>query len=274
MSLAMGHVDKKKKAISYIQEKCKRLAVTLSGGVDSAVLLYIAREALGAEAVLAVTGRSSSMTDSELRDAEEVARFLGCEHKVLETNEMELEQYRANTGDRCFHCRGELFRVSRSWAAGQGYDCVSYGAILDDIGDYRPGMEAAREQGILAPLLAAEMNKSDVRRIAADASLPVKEKPANPCLASRIPIGVEITDENLSQVARAEAAMRDLGFIQFRVRHHGETARLELDERGDAMLDDRELRRKVVEAVRGAGFRFVALDLDGYRTGSMNPETP
>jgi uncharacterized protein len=212
------------------------------------------------------------MTETDLLDAEQVARHLRCSHQVLETNEMEIPMYRANTGDRCYHCRGELFRVSRTWAADKGFDTVAYGAIRDDEGDFRPGMEAAREQGILAPLLEAGFTKEDVRRAAADAGLPVREKPANPCLASRIPVGVEVTPERLSQVGRAEAALQAMGILRVRVRHHGDVARLELDEAGDRLLEDRDVRRRVVEAVREAGFRFVALDLEGYRTGSMNPE--
>ena len=249
----------------------RSLMVALSGGVDSAVLLALAVEALGRERVLAVTGRSPSLPSYELEDALAVARALGARHEVVGTRELERAGYRANAGDRCYHCRRELFQALRSLAGSRGIEAIAYGAILDDAGDFRPGMAAAREFGILAPLLEAGIGKEEVRALAREAGLPVREKPASACLASRIPVGTEVTPERLAQVGRAEAALRELGLGQFRVRHHGEVARLELDPEGIGRLSDPALRARLVTAVKLAGFRFVAVDLEGYRTGSLNP---
>jgi uncharacterized protein len=260
----------KTRAISILQE-CGSVLVALSGGVDSAVLLSLAVEALGAEKVLAVTGSSPSMPGDDLEDARRVARSLGVAHEIVATEEMRREGYRANTGDRCYHCRATLFERLTALARERGMAAVAYGAIADDASDYRPGMRAAEESGILAPLMQAGIGKRAVRILAAQAGLNVRDKPAAACLASRIPLGTEVTARRLSQVGKAETALRALGFKQLRVRHHGEIARLELDEEGYRLLADRSLRERVVSCVREAGFRFVALDLEGYRTGSLNP---
>lgn len=271
--IAQDQLQKKKEnIILYIQGQAETLLVALSGGVDSAVLLWLAGEALGRDNVLAVTGGSYSVSSEDLEDAEAVARHLGADWKVLKTNEMERPAYQANQGDRCFHCRTELFEVLGKYAAEHGYDAVAYGAILDDTGDFRPGMQAADQAGVLAPLLEGRLSKNDIRALAALAGLPVKDKPAAACLSSRIPVGSRVTAERLAQVGQAEKMLRKLGFIQFRVRHHDDIARLELDPDGIRRIQDPEVRRQAVQAVKEAGFRFVVLDLEGYRTGSLNPE--
>jgi uncharacterized protein len=255
--------------------RCGRLAVALSGGVDSAVLLALAVETVGASAVVAVTGRSDAVTPRELEDAGKVAAALGVRHHVVATREMDRPEYRANAGDRCFHCRTELFELLGEFARNERIPAIAYGAILDDLGDHRPGMEAARRHGIVAPLLEAGISKTDVRALARSFGLHVSEKPANPCLASRIPTGTEVTPERLSQVARAETALWDLGFRELRVRHHGEIARLELGDLESARLDSSAFRSLVVEAVRAAGFRFVVVDLEGYRpSGNRDADAP
>lgn len=246
--------------------------VALSGGVDSAVLLHLALEALDHERVLAVTGRSESLAEHDLEDAIDIARHLGAAHEVVVTSELEREGYRANNGDRCYHCRTELFEILRRIASARGLPAIAYGAITDDLGDYRPGMKAAEEMGILAPLVDAGMSKTDVRAVAREAGLPVREKPAGACLSSRIPVGTEVTPERLAQIERAEAALRDLGLTRFRVRHHGEVARLEIDAEGERRLADPAIRERAIRGVRASGFRFVALDLEGFRSGSLNPE--
>jgi uncharacterized protein len=260
---------KKQHAISLLR-KHRGVLVALSGGVDSAVLLAIACEAVGPGSVLAVTGRSAAVTGQEVDDARAVAATLGARHQVVETHEIESASYRANTGDRCFQCRTELFAVLARTASAEGIAAIAYGAIVDDLGDDRPGMAAAKQLGILAPLLDAGIGKNDVRELAFDFNLHIHDKPASPCLASRIPIGVEVTAEKLDQVGRAEAALRELGFRIFRVRHHGEVARLELGEGESDRLADASVRAEVVAAVRQAGFRFVSLDLADYRSGSLN----
>jgi len=263
-----GLIQKKLRAISLLREH-RAVLVALSGGVDSAVLLAIACEALGSDNVLAVTGRSASVTDDEIEDARRVARQLSVRHEVVETLELERTEYRANAGDRCFHCRSELFEVLSRTAGQRGIDAIAYGAIVDDLGEDRPGMEAARKMGILAPLLDASIGKDDVRALANSFELHVHEKPASPCLASRIPVGTEVTVDRLRAVEHAEAALRGLRFRQFRVRHHGEIARIELGVGEVDRLIDPGLTAEVVRAIKDAGFRFVVVDLEGYRGGGQ-----
>jgi uncharacterized protein len=265
-----GLQAKKNKVLRQIGQ-CRGLVVALSGGVDSAVLLALSLEALGPDQVVAVTGRSVSLPGSDLIDAQEIARQLGARHEVLNTDEISLPAYRSNRGDRCFHCRTELFRVLLAFAATRDPTAsLAYGAIADDLGDVRPGMRAAERVGVLAPLLDAAMTKEDVRSLARAFRLSVRDKPAGACLASRIPVGTPVTPARLDQVGLAERALRDLGFEQFRVRHHGDVARIESDASGECILRDPVQRATAVRAVRAAGFRYVALDLEGYRTGSMN----
>lgn len=261
-------MDKKlNSCIDFIRSQAGGLVVALSGGVDSAVLLWAAVRALGPDRVLAVTGRSPAVPENDLSDAAAVARAVGCRHRVVPTLELERPQYVENRGDRCFHCRTELFEILASLAREEGLEAVAYGAIADDLGDDRPGMRAARDLGVLAPLLEAGMTKQDVRRLAGRAGLPVRDKPAAACLSSRLPVGTPVTPERLRQVERAEAALKSLGFGRVRVRHHGEIARVELDPDGIARAAGPASRLRVVEAVRAAGFRFATLDLEGYRTG-------
>lgn len=263
--------DKKQKALASLRRH-HSVVVALSGGVDSAVLLALAVEALGPSRVLAATGRSASVAAEEIEDAREIARILAVRHEVVETRELDRAGYRANRGDRCYHCRAELFEVLANLAARHGIEAIAYGAIQEDLGDFRPGMRAASERNILAPLLDAGLGKGEVRLLADRAGLPVKDKPASPCLSSRIPVGIEVNPERLEQVRRAESVLRSLGFRQFRVRHHGEIARVEVDPDGDGLLREPSVRAQVVAGVRAAGFRFITVDLEGYRSGSLNPE--
>jgi len=263
-----------KKAVAVERLRaCGSVVVALSGGVDSAVLLALAVEALGVERVLAATGTSPTLPAHDLEDAKAVAATLGCRHEVVGTRELERPAYRANAGDRCFHCRNELFAVLEQLARRRGMAAIVYGAIEDDTADDRPGMLAAARRGVVAPLLDAGLRKPEIRSLAAAAGLTVRDKPAAACLASRIPRGTEVTSERLEQVDRAEAVLRRLGFRLFRVRHHGEVARLELDPDGADRLCDPRVRSEVAAGVRAAGFRFVAVDLDGYRSGgeARNP---
>jgi uncharacterized protein len=268
---SMRHLDaplvaKKRSALERLRAS-ERVVVALSGGVDSAVLLALAVEALGPERVIAVTGRSPAVPESEIEDARRVAAGLGTRHEVVRTRELDRPGYRENAGDRCYHCRSELFGVLEEFAKGRGFRSIAYGAIVDDLGDDRPGMRAAVERGALAPLLEAGIDKHEVRRLAAEAGLEVRDKPAAACLASRIPVGTEVTPERLRAVQAAEAALRAEGLRQVRVRHHGEIARIETDEAGMARLQAPGARARAVAAIRAAGFRFVVVDLEGYRVG-------
>jgi uncharacterized protein len=271
MNDAAGIIQKKESAISVLREH-RAVLVALSGGVDSAVLLAIACEAVGPDRVLAVTGRSPAVTKDELEDAARVARRLAVRHEVVDTFELERSDYRANAGDRCFHCRSELFEVLLKLGVDRGIDAVAYGAIVDDLADDRPGMVAAGKFGILAPLLDAGIGKSEVRTLANMFELHVHEKHANPCLASRIPIGTEVTVERLRQVEAAEAALRGLGFRQLRVRHHGQIARIELGDGEVWRLADPSLRSETIRQVKSAGYRFVVVDLEGYRSAGQAAE--
>jgi len=270
----MNNPDSKRELVIEQIRPYGRLVVALSGGVDSAVLLALSREALGPEAVLAITAISDSLPRRDLEDAQSVSSRLGVEHELVETAELGLPEYRANDENRCFYCRNELFRVLRKVAQDRGITEIAYGAIKDDIGDYRPGMKAAVAWGIRAPLLEAGVDKQAVREIARDFGLSVDTKPAAACLASRIPGGTEVTEERLRSVELAEEALRELGFGQLRVRHHGDVGRIELENDDLARLGDPVLRSRVVAAVRNAGFRFCALDLEGYRAGSLNLVVP
>jgi uncharacterized protein len=257
-------IRRKKAALRRLVD-CGSAVVALSGGVDSAVLLALALEALGPRRVLAATGRSSSLAAPELEDSRRIAKKLGARHEIVTTDELARPDYRANRGDRCFHCRDELFTQLNRLARERGLAHVVYGAIADDLSDHRPGMRAAERLGIRAPLLEAGLCKADVRALALAAGLHVAAKPANPCLASRIPAGTEVTPARLARIEQAETDLRKLGFREFRVRYHGSVARLELDREGfDRVLDPR-FRERVTRAVQRAGFRFVAIDLEGYR---------
>ncbi|HUC42460.1 MAG TPA: ATP-dependent sacrificial sulfur transferase LarE [Candidatus Sulfotelmatobacter sp.] len=244
-----------------------RLVVALSGGVDSAALLAVAARTLGPENVVAVTGRSAAVTEEELDDARRIAILLGVRHEVVETHEMERPGYKMNNGERCFHCRTELFEILERFARINHFSSIAYGAIVDDLGEHRPGMDAARQRGVHAPLLDAGLGKADVRGIAARFELHVKEKPASACLASRIPVGTTVTPERLEQVARAERGLKALGFAIVRVRHHGDVARIEVAPSEIARFADEGLRDLAVRAVREAGFSQAVVDPAGYRPG-------
>lgn len=263
--------EKRRLAVGMIRDR-GRIVVALSGGVDSAVLLALAIEAVGRDRVLAVTGHSASLPPEELADAASVAAGLGARHVVAETKELDRPGYRRNAGDRCYHCRSEMFEVLGEFARREGGGFVAYGAIADDLGDYRPGMDAARERGAIAPLLDAGFRKEEVRALAAELGIDVSSKPASACLSSRIPVGDEVTEAKLRQIELAERVLRSEGFHQYRVRHHGTVARLELDSEGDERIQDPDLRARVVSGILAAGFRYVTVDLQGYRTGSVNPE--
>ena len=242
--------------------------VAFSGGVDSSLALAVAVRALAKGRVLAVTSNNETYLPSELEGAKGLARFLGVEHLVVNTRELEDPNYAKNPSNRCYFCKSTLYSDLAKVAEEKGYACVVDGANKDDEGDYRPGRKAAKELGVVSPLSAAGMGKAEVREIAKHLGLPTWDKPALACLSSRFPYGQEITAEKLAQVARAEEFMRRQGYKQVRVRHHGEIARLEVgpDELERAFRD----REKISAELRAAGFLYVTLDLAGYQPGSLN----
>lgn len=245
------------------------VVVAFSAGVDSTVLLHAAQAALG-ERVVAVTADSPSLPRAELAEAEALAARLGVRHVVLPTDELSRAGYRENAGDRCYHCKKELFvTVAAQRAAIAPADWpVVYGVIVDDLSDHRPGQQAAAEHGVLGPLVDAGFTKADVRRYAHDAGLPNADKPSFACLSSRVPFGTAIDRDTLLRIERAEGVLRHHGFRQFRVRHHGDVARLEV---GSDELDRAFARREELgRGVLACGYRFVALDVFGYRTGAFH----
>jgi uncharacterized protein len=243
--------------------------VAYSGGVDSSYLAFAAHRALG-EGALAVTALSASYPEAHREMAVRVAREFEIPHRVVATEEMENPDYRANRPDRCYHCKTELFRVLGALRDELGFDAVAYGVNTDDTRDFRPGHRAAAEQGVLSPFLDAELSKAEIRALSRDAGLPTAELPASACLSSRLPYGTEVTPERLRQVERGEAALRELGFRQVRLRHHGDVARIEVDPAELPRALDLEMAKRISAAVRRLGFRWVSLDLEGYRTGSLN----
>lgn len=250
-------------------EQCGSLIVAYSGGVDSAYLAYAAHRALGSEA-LAITASSPSYPESHRRMAEDVAAQVGFRHVFVSTQELQDERYAANPTNRCYFCKNELFDVLEAERAARGVQAVAYGINTDDTGDHRPGHLAAEEHQVLAPLLEAGLSKLEIRELSRRAGLQTAELPASACLSSRIPYGMEVTPEKLRQIDLAEDALRALDFRQVRVRHHGDLAKIELAPDELARALEPELAARMSKALHEVGFRWVSLDLDGYRSGALN----
>jgi uncharacterized protein len=243
--------------------------VAYSGGVDSSVVLRVAHEVLGQNAV-GVIGRSDSYAARELELALSQAASFGSRIEIVSTGELADPAFRANPTDRCYHCKRELYRELAEVAARLGSAAILDGTIVDDLSDWRPGRRAAAEREVRSPLAELGFSKPDVRAVAAFYGLESRDKPASPCLASRIPYGTEITRLNLSQVEQAEELLRGLGFGVSRVRHHGDTARLEVPLEDVPRLAADSVRNRVVEGLKALGFRYVTVDLEGFRSGSLN----
>jgi pyridinium-3,5-biscarboxylic acid mononucleotide sulfurtransferase len=249
--------------------RMERVIVAFSGGTDSAYLAWAANRCLG-ENALAMTADSASLPESHKRDAEAFVREFAIAHEYIQTNEFDNPDYARNNPDRCFHCKDELFTRLEQVGRERGYEHIVYGVNMDDLGDYRPGQNAARKHEVASPLADAGLTKAEIRELSRMAGLPTWDRPASACLSSRIPYGTPVTIENVKTVETGEEELKALGFRQFRVRFHGEVVRIEIarDELQKALT--LEMAARFTAIFKGLGFQYVTLDLEGYRQGSMN----
>jgi len=262
-------LDRKVERLREILAGRARLIVAYSGGVDSAFLAWMAHQVLG-DQMRAVIADSASLARTHLEDALAFARESDIPVEVVETQELENPAYIRNDAMRCFHCKDELFTVIERYREACGFDAIAYGVNADDEADFRPGQQAARQHHVLAPLLEAGLNKAEIRELARQADLRVWDKPASACLSSRLEYGRAVTPEALSVIERGEDALRALGFRQFRVRHHGEIVRIEIAREELPRALTAEMAREFAAVFKRLGFKFVTLDLEGFRSGSMN----
>jgi len=251
-------------------ENCRKVAIAFSGGVDSTFLLKVAASTLGAENVLACIGISASLSQHQLAQAHDMATLIGTELVEISLDELNDPNYQANKADRCFHCKTCQFRTIQNFARERGFEHTLCGSNFDDKDDYRPGNRAVEVLGIGTPLMDAKLTKAEIRQLSRELGLPTADLPASPCLASRIAYGETIDETKLKQVEAGEAFLRALGFVEFRVRHHGNLVRIEVPSNDIQKLSEPEIRSKTVIHFKELGFHFVSLDLQGFRSGAMN----
>jgi len=251
----------------------RRVIVAYSGGADSAYLAWAAKQALGDDAI-AVTADSASIPESHKRDAEAFAKQFGIRHEYVATNEFDNPDYAKNGPDRCFHCKDELFAVLEQFGRERGIEHIVYGVNQDDLGDYRPGQRAAKLHDVDAPLVQVGLTKAEIRELSRTAGLPTWDRPAAACLSSRIPYGTPVTIQNVKQVELGEEEMKALGFRQFRTRFHGEMVRIEIAREELPRAMTLEMADKLTQIFKRLGYKYVSLDLEGYRQGSLNEVLP
>lgn len=270
----MSDLAFKREALLRLLRSYESCVVALSAGVDSAVVSKAAYLALG-ENALAVTGTSNSLASGELEAAQEIAAHIGIQHEVIQTGEFAQPDYLKNAPDRCYHCKTELYTQLSGLAERFGKRVTVNGVNLDDLGDYRPGLQAATEHDVTSPLAECGINKAEVRQLAAEWELPVWDKPASPCLSSRVAYGEEVTPERLAMIDQAEQYLRSLGLRNVRVRYHrGDLARIEVPAEALASLASEKPRQDLAAQLRTLGFKFITLDLEGFRSGSLNDLVP
>jgi len=267
------NLEAKRSAIDTQLNGLGRLLVAYSGGVDSAFLAWAAYQALG-DRMLAVIADSASLARTHLQDAIAFASEQGIPLEVIATEELDRPEYIRNDSSRCYHCKDELFTVMEGYRSAHGFDSIAYGVNVDDQGDFRPGQAAAKQHNVSAPLLEAGLTKQEIRELARAAGLRIWDKPASACLSSRIEYGRPVTREALSVVEQGEDALRILGFRQFRVRHHGEIVRIEIAREELVRALTPEMAAEFTRVFKTLGFKFVTLDLEGFRSGSMNALLP
>jgi uncharacterized protein len=269
-------LEEKYERLQGLLRDLKSVAVAFSAGVDSTFLLRVAIDTLGPQNVVAVTGRSDSLAQAEFEEARTLAGAVGAEHVVIDTDEFDDENYTANPTNRCYFCKANLFEHIRRFAEKRGIDAIVTGVNADDLGDFRPGIDAGRERGVHSPVADAGLTKGEIRTLSKRLGLPIHDKPASPCLSSRVPYGEAVTPEKLRMIEAAERILREMGIRECRVRHHGPSdssyglARIEVPPEYIPLLARPENAARIEEQFRSLGYNYVTLDLRGFRSGSMN----